>query len=91
MKDLNPIEQEKILDKTYVSVKDIYKLYPFGFNAAIDLFNEIKKELIEQGIPLMPCRPAVVPLELVLKKWMLDEGKIKRASNRLKKEAQQKN
>jgi len=86
-KSLNPIEQEKILDSTYVSARDIYKLYPLSLQSCNRIISDICKQTLAEGYNLLPSRPRVVLLERVLKKYPLDTGGIRRAASRMRKEA----
>ena len=82
MKLLDPIAQEDILDRTYLSALDIYKLLPLGRRESRNLFNMIRSQMIAEGVPLMPCRPSVVPLNRVLAVYPMNEVAIRRAAKR---------
>ena len=82
MRLLDPIQQEDILDKTYVTVEDIYHLYPLGRSESKHLFSKIRCELVDEGIPLVPCRPAVVPLDRVLAIYPINQTAVRRAAKR---------
>ena len=82
MKNLNVEEQLEILDKTYVSADEIYHLYPFSKETARSLFDEVMNELINQDIPILPGRPARVPLKRILERYPIDRKGIERSVSR---------
>lgn len=82
MKPLDPIVQEDILDQTYLSANDIYNLYPLSQREARNLYNTIRLQMISQGVPLMRCRPGVVPIDRVLAVYPINEVAVRRAAKR---------
>lgn len=82
MKLLDPIAQEDILDRTYLSTQDIYTLLPLGRRESRNLFNTIRSQMIAEGVPLMPCRPSVVPLKRVLAVYPMNVAAVRRAAKR---------
>lgn len=81
----DPISQEKVLDKTYVSRMDLQILYPtFGYDAISRQFKKIQQELLSEGKGLMPGRPETVPLRRVLKVWPLEQASIRKAAKRMR-------
>ena len=75
MRHLDPAIQTEILKQSYISAQDIYHLYPLGRNESNKLFNQIVSELMEEGIPLLPCRPRAIPISRVLKKYPIRRSK----------------
>lgn len=84
MKYPDPIKQEEILGKSYVSVNDLYELYPMGYHACRKLHHLVVEELEQAGIPLLPTKPVLVPLKRVLRHFPVDRKAIERASDRLR-------
>lgn len=80
MRHLDPVKQYEIICQTYASAEDIYHLYPIGRNESARIFNEIVLEMTEQGIPMLKCRPRVIPLSRVLKKYPVNKAVIKQAA-----------
>lgn len=69
MKEISKNEQIAILEKTYITKEDVYKVLPIGKNYSSKIFNEIEQELKEMGVSLFNTRPRVIPTEYLLKKY----------------------
>lgn len=82
MKNLNPLVQQEILDRTYVSANDLYQLYPISKQTAYMWVRSVVNDLIKENIPLMPGTPTLIPLERILKDYPLNKEGIRRAAKR---------
>lgn len=79
----NPEAQLRVLDREYVSVKDLMDLYGWGRPHATKEFKEIKDQMDDEGRPLMICGKTLrIPITRILKKYPMNYSRIQRAVRR---------
>ena len=60
---------QEILNKTYITIADVYAVLPIGKNYASKVFRELEAELHNRGIPTFNTRPRVIPTEIFLERF----------------------
>lgn len=79
MKNPNPIRQLEILQQSYVNIVDVFELYPFSKGWAMRTCKEINADLKKRNISVITSNKIWIPLKELLKKYPIDERRLKEA------------
>ncbi|MDD6467137.1 MAG: hypothetical protein PUF50_03040 [Erysipelotrichaceae bacterium] len=79
------IEQEEVINRSWISVIDFMKLVPVGTNAARKAVNSIIDEMDQNGEPRFKTKPLLVPTSKVVKAYKIDVNTIRREAERMRK------
>ena len=86
-RELNPVIQRNILDKEYVSIRDLMKLYGWSKSTATIEFKNIQHQIESEDKPMMrQGRTFLIPVDLILKKYPMNYQRISRAAKRFLEE-----
>lgn len=69
MKTVTIEKQKEILNKTYITMDDVYNLLPIGKNYSAKIFKEIEADMKKKEIPCFITRPRVIPTEMLIDKF----------------------
>ena len=81
----NYIEQEEIINKPWLSTKDLMIIIPTGENAINDFRNKIIEEMESDGEFYFKSRPILIPTKKVIEKAHIDVALIRREANKMRK------
>jgi len=62
-------KQKEILNKTFITIDDVYNLLPIGKNYSAKIFKDIEAEMKQKDIPCFITRPRVIPTEMLLSRF----------------------
>ena len=79
------IEQEEVINRSWISVKDFQKLVPVCDTNARKAVNQILAEMDANGEPRFFSRPILVPTSKVVKMYKIDVNAIRREAERMRK------
>lgn len=79
------IEQEEVINRSWISVKDFQKLVPVGDTNARKAVNQILNEMDANGEPRFFSRPILVPTSKVVKMYKIDVNAIRREAEKMRK------
>lgn len=78
------IQLEQIINKPYLTSKDVSAIANVNIKYARKLIADIRKEMIEKNIPLFNTRQSLVPTEKVLKKLKINPGYIRQQAKQMR-------
>lgn len=81
----NYIEQEKVLNKPWLSTEDLKIILPLGTNAINNFRKSICNEMDENNEFYFKTRPILVPTRKVVEKLNIDVALIRREANKMRK------
>lgn len=79
------IEQEKVLNKPWLSTEDLLVIIPVGINAVNDFRKSLTKEMDEANEFYFKTRPILVPTKKVIEKLNIDVALIRREASKMRK------
>lgn len=79
------IEQEKVLNKPWLSTEDLLVIIPVGINAVNDFRKSLTKEMDAENEFYFKTRPILVPTKKVIEKLNIDVALIRREANKMRK------
>ena len=79
------IEQEKVLNKPWLSTEDLLIIIPAGINAVNNFRKDLTKEMDEGNEFYFKTRPILVPTKKVIEKLNIDVSLIRREANKMRK------
>ena len=79
------IEQEKVLNKQWLSTEDLLIIIPTGINAVNNFRKSLTKEMDEENEFYFKTRPILVPTKKVIEKLNIDVALIRREANKMRK------
>ena len=79
------IEQEEVINRSWISVKDFMKLIPVGETNARKAVNQILEEMDSNGEPRFHSKPILVPTSKVVKMYKIDVNAIRREAEKMRK------
>lgn len=79
------IEQEKVLNKPWLSTEDLMVIIPAGEGAINNFRKSICEEMDNNGEFYFKTRPILVPTKKVVEKAHIDVALIRREANKMKK------
>lgn len=68
IEEVSAQEKLDILKESYVSYREVAKLYPITENAAKKIVRDIYRGLKEKNVPVFNTRPKIIPLDTLLEK-----------------------
>lgn len=80
------LEIEKVINKPYLTAKDIQILVPVNIRYAREYINEIYYEMIQNGEFVFNSRERMVPTNKVLAKFGIDPAYIHEQARRMNNE-----
>ena len=81
----NYIEQEKVLNKPWLSTEDLKIILPLGTNAINNCRKSICDEMDKNNEFYFKTRPILVPTRKVVEKLNIDVALIRREANKMRK------
>ena len=81
----NYIEQEEVINKPWLSTKDLMIIIPTGENAINDFRKKIIEEMESNGEFYFKSRPILIPTKKVIEKTHIDVAVIRREANKIRK------
>lgn len=84
-KNITYSQQAQILDKAYLSLKDIRQLIPISRDQAYQMLKELTDLMTERDIPRFEQRKMLVPTELVVEYLKIDVNYIRRQARKGRK------
>ena len=81
----NYIEQEEVINKPWLSTKDLMIIIPTGENAINDFRKKIIEEMESNGEFYFKSRPILIPTKKVIEKAHIDVALIRREANKMRK------
>lgn len=81
----NYIEQEKVLNKPWLSTDDLKIILPLGLNAINDFRKSVTDEMDKNNEFYFKTRPILVPTRKVVEKLNIDVALIRREANKMRK------
>ena len=82
---LNYIEQEEVINKPWLSTKDLLKIIPVGETAVNNFRKSLCKEMNDNNEFYFKTRPILVPTKKVVEKLNIDVALIRREANKMRK------
>lgn len=79
------IEQEKVLNKPWLSTEDLKIILPLGTNAINNFRKSICDEMDKNNEFYFKTRPILVPTRKVVEKLNIDVALIRREANKMRK------
>lgn len=79
------VEQEKILNKPWLSTEDLMIIIPLGTTAVNNFRKSLIDEMDKNGEFYFKTRPILVPTKKVIEKLHIDVALIRREANKIKK------
>ncbi len=79
------IEQEKVLNKPWLSTEDLKIIIPAGMNAVNNFRKMIMEEMDTNGEFYFKTKPILIPTKKVVEKAHIDVSLIRREANKMKK------
>lgn len=79
------IEQEKVLNKPWLSTEDLMVIIPLGKTAVNSFRKELTDEMDKKGEFYFKSRPKLVPTKKVVEKLSIDVSLIRREANKMRK------
>lgn len=79
------IELEQIINKPYLTSKEVSQLAQCNIKYARKLIADIRKDMQEKNIPLFNTRQSLVPTEKVLKKLKINPSYIRTQAREMRK------
>jgi len=79
------IEQEKVLNKPWISSEDLKKILPLGINAINRFRRSITDEMDTNGEFYFKTKPILIPTKKVIEKLDIDVGLIRKEASRMRK------
>lgn len=79
------IEQEKVLNKPWISTEDLLIIIPTGKNAVNNFRKSLMEEMDKAGEFYFKTRPILVPTNKVIEKLNIDVALIRREANKMRK------
>lgn len=79
------IEQEKVLNKPWISTEDLLIIIPTGKNAVDNFRKSLTEEMDKAGEFYFKTRPILVPTKKVIEKLNIDVALIRREANKMRK------
>ena len=79
------IEQEKIINKPWLSTEDLKIILPLGETAINDFRKSICNEMEENNEFYFKTRPILIPTKKVVEKLNIDVALIRREANKMRK------
>lgn len=70
--------QAEIIEKPYLSIKDVQGLVPIGYHQARGIIVEINEEMTAEGKPVFRTKQLLAPTDRVLKRLGLNADNIRR-------------
>ena len=81
----NYIEQEKVLNKPWLSTEDLMIIIPLGQTAVNNFRKELTDEMDKNGEFYFKSRPKLVPTKKVIEKLCIDVSLIRREASKMRK------
>lgn len=78
-------EQEKVLNKPWLSTEDLMVIIPTGKNAVNNFRKSLTDEMDKAGEFYFKTRPILVPTKKVIEKLNIDVALIRREANKMRK------
>lgn len=79
------IEQEKILNKPWLSTEDLMIILPIGKSAVNDFRKSVTNEMEKNNEFYFKTRPILIPTKKVVEKLDIDVSLIRREANKMRK------
>lgn len=79
------IEQEKVINKPWLSTEDLYIIIPTGKNAIDNFRKSICEEMDKNNEFYFKTKPILVPTKKVVEKLHIDVALIRREANKIRK------
>lgn len=79
------IEQEKVLNKPWISSEDLKIILPLGINAINRFRRSITDEMDANGEFYFKTKPILIPTKKVIEKLDIDVGLIRKEASRMRK------
>lgn len=79
------IEQEKVLNKPWLSTDDLKIILPLGVNAINDFRKSVTDEMDRNNEFYFKTRPILIPTRKVVEKLNIDVSLIRREANKMRK------
>lgn len=74
MKNLEVSLIKETIKKPWLTVNDLYNIYPVGKNKSREMFSNATKKAIELGMFIPTSRPSTVPTSVVLELYPIWES-----------------
>ena len=79
------IEQEKVLNKPWLSTEDLMIIIPAGETAINNFRKNLMEEMDKNGEFYFKTRPKLIPTKKVVEKANIDVALIRREANKMRK------
>lgn len=79
------IEQEKVLNKPWLSTDDLKVILPLGISAINDFRKSVTEEMDRNNEFYFKTRPILIPTRKVVEKLGIDVSLIRREANKMRK------
>lgn len=79
------IEQEKVLNKPWLSTDDLKIILPLGISAINDFRKSVTEEMDRNNEFYFKTRPILIPTRKVVEKLGIDVSLIRREANKMRK------
>lgn len=79
------IEQEKVINKPWLSTEDLKIILPLGLNAINDFRKSVTDEMDKNNEFYFKTRPILIPTKKVVEKLNIDISLIRREANKMRK------
>lgn len=79
------IEQEKVLNKPWLSTDDLKVILPLGISAINDFRKSVTDEMDKNNEFYFKTRPILIPTRKVVEKLNIDVSLIRREANKMRK------
>lgn len=79
------IEQEKVINKPWLSTDDLKIILPLGENAINDFRKSVCDEMEENNEFYFKTRPILIPTKKVVEKLNIDVALIRREANKMRR------
>lgn len=80
------LEMEEVINRPYITNKDVMVLAPINHKVAEEITRNIQEKMVENGEPILSTQPRLVPTEYVLKVLNLKASDIRRNAREMRKE-----
>ena len=79
------IEQEKVLNKPWLSTEDLLVIIPVGYNSINKFRKSVCEEMDKNNEFYFKTRPILIPTKKVVEKLHIDVALIRREANKMRK------
>ena len=79
------IEQEKVVNSSWVGVKEVRIILPIGISKAKEIVRDISNEMKEKKEFYFNTKPRLIPTKKIIEKYNIDTDTIRREAKRIRR------